>query len=97
MPVSPWMVSNELWELAEPLLPRRNGASPIPGRKRLDDREAGVWKKPSFVVNRLAAIVATSNARHDGYVPRTHRAREPSRPRPGRHASAPSPSGHAPS
>ena len=40
MAVSPWMVSDELWELAQPLLPRTQRRFPYPGRKRLDDRAA---------------------------------------------------------
>jgi transposase len=34
------MVSDELWELVEPLLPVRQRRSRYPGRKRLPDREA---------------------------------------------------------
>jgi transposase len=37
---SPWVVSDELWELVEPLLPKRERRSRYPGRKRLSDREA---------------------------------------------------------
>ena len=40
MAVSPWMVSDELWELAQPLLPRTQRRFPYPGRKLLDDRAA---------------------------------------------------------
>src|SRR5438874_1890766 len=40
MAVSPWMVSDELWELAQPLLPRTQRRFPYPGRRRLDDRVA---------------------------------------------------------
>src|SRR6266508_3905921 len=40
MAVSPWMVFDELWELAEPLLPRTQRRFRYPGRKRLDDRAA---------------------------------------------------------
>ena len=40
MAVSPWMVSDELWELAQQLLPRTQRRFPYPGRKRLDDRAA---------------------------------------------------------
>jgi len=40
MAVSPWMVSDELWELAQPLLPRTQRRFPYPGRKRPDDRAA---------------------------------------------------------
>ena len=37
---APWVVSDELWELVEPLLPVRQRRSRYPGRKRLPDREA---------------------------------------------------------
>ncbi len=40
MATSPWVVSDELWELVEPLLPRRERRFRYPGRKRLPDREA---------------------------------------------------------
>jgi len=36
----PWEVSNELWELVEPLLPKKQRRSRYPGRNRLPDREA---------------------------------------------------------
>jgi transposase len=36
----PWVVSDELWELVEPLLPRRERRFRHPGRKRLLDRQA---------------------------------------------------------
>ena len=36
----PWEVSNELWELVEPLLPKKQRRSRYPGRKRLPDRQA---------------------------------------------------------
>jgi len=36
----PWLVSDELWELVEPLLPGRERRFRYPGRKRLGDREA---------------------------------------------------------
>ena len=35
-----WIVWDELWELVEPLLPRRERRFRHPGRKRLPDREA---------------------------------------------------------
>lgn len=35
----PWIVSDELWERIEPLLPRWEYALPKLGRKRLDDRK----------------------------------------------------------
>jgi transposase len=37
---APWIVSDELWELVEPLLPKRERRFRYPGRKRLPDREA---------------------------------------------------------
>ena len=37
---SPWVVPDELWELVEPLLPRRPRRARYPGRRRLPDREA---------------------------------------------------------
>lgn len=40
MAVAPWIVSDELWELVEPLLPRKERRFRYPGRKRLCDREA---------------------------------------------------------
>jgi transposase len=40
MAVAPWIVSDELWELVEPLLPNRERRFRYPGRKRLSDREA---------------------------------------------------------
>jgi transposase len=40
MAAAPWLVSDELWELVEPLLPRRERRFRYPGRKRLGDREA---------------------------------------------------------
>ena len=36
----PWEVSDELWELVEPLLPAKERRWRYPGRKRLPDREA---------------------------------------------------------
>ncbi|REH55232.1 putative transposase of IS4/5 family DUF4096 [Kutzneria buriramensis] len=38
----PWIVSDELWARIEPLLPVVPRRTDHPGRKRLDDREAGV-------------------------------------------------------
>jgi transposase len=35
----PWVVSDELWELVEPLLPARERRFRYPGRRRLPDRE----------------------------------------------------------
>ena len=40
MAVAPWIVSDELWELFEPLLPKKERRYRYPGRKRLDDRLA---------------------------------------------------------
>jgi len=40
MAVAPWVVPDELWELVEPLLPRRERRFRYPGRKRFPDREA---------------------------------------------------------
>ena len=37
---SPWVVSDELWELVEPLLPKVERRLRYPGRKRLPDRQA---------------------------------------------------------
>jgi transposase len=36
----PWVVSDELWERIEPLLPKVQRRSRYPGRRRLDDRKA---------------------------------------------------------
>jgi transposase len=40
MAAAPWVVPDELWELVEPLLPRRERRFRYPGRKRFPDREA---------------------------------------------------------
>ena len=40
MAVAPWIVSDELWERVEPLLPRVERRFRYPGRKRLPDRQA---------------------------------------------------------
>jgi transposase len=40
MAAAPWIVSDELWEVFEPLLPRKQRRFRYPGRKRLDDRLA---------------------------------------------------------
>ena len=37
---APWIVSDELWQRIEPLLPQRQRRARYPGRKRLPDREA---------------------------------------------------------
>lgn len=40
MAVAPWIVSDELWELVKPLLPKKERRFRYPGRNRLPDREA---------------------------------------------------------
>src|SRR5262245_6123699 len=40
MASAPWIVSDELWELIEPLLPKVERRFRYPGRKRLPDRQA---------------------------------------------------------
>jgi transposase len=40
MAVAPWVVSDELWERIEPLLPKVERRFRYPGRKRLPDRRA---------------------------------------------------------
>jgi transposase len=40
MAAAPWIVSDELWELVEPLLPVKERRFRYPGRKRLPDRQA---------------------------------------------------------
>jgi transposase len=40
MAVAPWIVSDELWDLVEPLLPKRERRFRYPGRRRLSDRQA---------------------------------------------------------
>jgi transposase len=40
MAVAPWVVSDELWRLVEPLLPVKERRFRYPGRKRLPDRQA---------------------------------------------------------
>jgi transposase len=40
MAAAPWIVSDELWELIEPLLPKKQRRFRYPGRKRLSDRQA---------------------------------------------------------
>ena len=40
MAIAPWVVSDELWERVEPLLPRVERRFRYPGRKRVPDREA---------------------------------------------------------
>jgi transposase len=40
MATAPWVVSDELWDLVEPLLPQKERRFRYPGRKRLSDRQA---------------------------------------------------------
>ena len=40
MAEKPWVVSDELWELVGPLLPKKERRFRYPGRRRLPDREA---------------------------------------------------------
>jgi transposase len=40
MAVAPWIVSDDPWELVEPLLPERERRFRYPGSQRLSDREA---------------------------------------------------------
>ena len=40
MAAAPWVVSDELWELVEPLLPRKERRFRYPGRRRFADRQA---------------------------------------------------------
>ena len=40
MAAAPWIVPDELWELVEPLLPKKERLFRYPGRKRLPDRQA---------------------------------------------------------
>jgi transposase len=40
MVIGPWIVSDELWALVEPLLPKKQRRFRHPGRKRLPDRQA---------------------------------------------------------
>jgi transposase len=40
MPDEPWIVSDELWYLVEPLIPKNRRRFRYPGRKRLPDRRA---------------------------------------------------------
>lgn len=40
MATAPWIVSDELWEIIEPLLPKKERRFRYPGRKRLPDRQA---------------------------------------------------------
>jgi transposase len=40
MATAPWVVSDELWEMVEPILPVNERRFRYPGRKRLPDRQA---------------------------------------------------------
>ena len=40
MAAAPWIVSDGLWELIEPLLPVKERRFRYPGRKRVPDRQA---------------------------------------------------------
>jgi transposase len=40
MATAPWIVFDELWEIVEPLLPKKERRFRYPGRKRLPDRQA---------------------------------------------------------
>ena len=40
MATAPWIVSDELWELVEPLLPKKQRRFRYSGRKRLSDLQA---------------------------------------------------------
>src|SRR5215211_851549 len=40
MATAPWVVDDQLWQLVEPLLPKKERRFRYPGRKRLPDREA---------------------------------------------------------
>ena len=40
MAVAPWIVSDELWELVEPLLPKKERRFRYPGGSGLPDRQA---------------------------------------------------------
>jgi transposase len=40
MAAAPWIVSDELWELVESLLPKKERRFRYPGRQRLPDRQA---------------------------------------------------------
>jgi transposase len=40
MATAPWIVSDELWDLVEPLLPKKERRFRYPGRKRFPDRLA---------------------------------------------------------
>jgi hypothetical protein len=53
MAAAPWIVSDELWELIEPLLPKKERRFRYPGRRRCDDRLA--LQGISFVLHTGAA------------------------------------------
>ena len=64
MAAAPWIVSDELWELVEPLLPRKERRFRYPGRKRLPDRR-GAAGDPVRAAHgdRLAASAARARLR----------------------------------
>jgi transposase len=39
MAAAPWIVSDDLWELVQPLLPKNERRFRYPGRRRLPERE----------------------------------------------------------
>jgi len=39
MAAAPWIVSDDLWELVQPLLPKKERRFRYPGRRRLPERE----------------------------------------------------------
>ena len=65
MAAAPWIVSDELWELVEPLLPKRERRFRYPGRKRLPDREAlcGILFVLHTGIDRLAAAAGRARVR----------------------------------
>ena len=65
MAVAPWIVSDELWGLVEPLLPVRERRFRYPGRKRLPDR--GALQGILFVLHTgiPLAWALTGGNRHD--------------------------------
>jgi hypothetical protein len=59
MAVAPWVVSDELWALVGPLLPRVERRFRYPGRKRLPDRPAlkGILFVPHTTVLRALRVI----------------------------------------
>jgi transposase len=49
MAAAPWIVSDGLWELVEPLLPKRERRFRYPDRKRLPDRETLQGNRSCFI------------------------------------------------